>query len=76
MISYKEALDSAMKFDGGFDYCTEYAGADVFSKMDDFSIGGNGPVVVMKDNGDCVNMTAFIDEGTGDVVKEGYISEF
>ena len=48
----------------------------MFGRRDGLSIGGNGRVVVMKDNGDCVNMTAFIDEGTGDVVKEVYISEF
>ncbi len=76
MISFNEALGLAKKLRSDIDYCIEYEDAFIFSLEDDCSIGGNGPVVVLKADGECINMTAYIDETdcTG-VIREGRITD-
>ena len=35
--------------------------AFVFSKKGDLSFGGNGPVAVVKESGECINYISFLD---------------
>ncbi len=74
MISYTQACKKAKECWDEVDYCTEHPGAYVFSKKDDLSFGGNSPVVVLKETGECWNYTAFLDEDYDlDVISEHYI---
>ncbi len=63
MVDYKKALELAKELWEEVDYCQETENAFIFSKKDDRSIGGSGPVVVLKDTGECINMVAYITEG-------------
>lgn len=71
MITYEQALKKAMKLNTSVNYCTEYTDAYVFSDHNDDSIGGNGPVVILKEDGSAVNMTYYIDS-----TKGAYQTEF
>lgn len=74
MITYEQALKKALACSDEFNYCVERTDAFVFSKKDDMSFGGNGPVAVLKESGECINYVAFLD-GDYDltVVSEKYI---
>lgn len=73
-MSFEEAYNLAFNLRSDVDYCLEYGDAFVFTHKDDCTIGGNGPVVVLKASGDCINMVAYIEESDGSgMVKEGYI---
>ena len=77
MVNFKEALEIINAYDHEFDYCTEYDDAFVFGKSDDMSFGGwNSPAAVLKEDGSCINFVAYIAEGAGEVVREGYISDW
>lgn len=61
MIGFDEALSIAKDARDGIDNFTEYEDAYIFgSSRDDDSFGYMGPVVVLKENGSCINMTAFL----------------
>ena len=76
MIDYKRALDIARDQWDEIDYFQEQDKAFIFSKKDDRSFGGNGPVVVLKDTGECLNMPAYICEGlSSPTINEGYIKD-
>ena len=56
------------------DQYTEYTDAYVFiAKKDSMTIGGNGPIVVMKNDGRVMNMTAYISISKGTFVKSGML---
>lgn len=77
MVSYAEAVEAARKCWDQIDYVEEEPDAFIFSKKDDFSFGGNGPVVVLKDSGRCINMVNYLDEGhDATTLREGYLKEF
>ena len=77
MVGYEEALSIARGCCAEVDYVTELPGAFVFSKRDDMSFGGNGPVVVLKEDGRAVNYVSFEMDGPDmAVVREGYIAGF
>lgn len=74
MIGKSEATAKAKKHWNGINYCTEYENAYLFSKKNDRSFGGPGPVAVLKDTGEMVNMTYFVDKvDRGKLVSEGYL---
>lgn len=75
-VGFSEALAVAKKCWDEVDYCTEYQGAFVFSKLDDMSFGGNGPVAVLKEDGRPINYVAFIGMGPGEQLREGYLRDF
>lgn len=77
MIAYDVALEKARGCWPEVDYVTDQTDAYVFSKKDDFSLGGNGPVAVLKDSGECVNYVAFLDgDYDSTTVSEGYVADY
>lgn len=72
MISYEEALALAKKKkDSPVDNCEETENAYIFgSHADDMNIGGEGPVVIMKDNAKVLNMSAYLDLAPSKTVRE------
>jgi len=77
MVDFHDAMTLAKSCWSEVDYCEEYDDAYIFSKRGDMSFGGNGPVVVLKATGECINMVSYIDESVGEVqlVREGYIAD-
>jgi len=76
MVTYEEALQLAISCRSDVDYCTEHEDAFIFSKKDELCFGGNGPVVVLKESGSCINMPAYLVEmGATSIVREGYIKD-
>lgn len=56
MITYEEALKSAKALKRRIDYCVEYSDGYLFGWKDhDNFVGGNGPIVVLKTDGEKVN---------------------
>ena len=77
MVSFTEAVERARGCWDQVDYVVEEPDGFIFSKKDDFSFGGNGPVVVLKNDGRCINMVDYLDEGHDTtVLREGYLSDF
>lgn len=75
MITKEEAIKLAKDINNSYNYCTEYENAYLFSIKDFLSFGGfDSPVAVMKETGECFNMTHFVDcVDAGALVEEGYI---
>lgn len=74
MTTYEEALKKARVCWDEVNYCTDQTDAFVFSKKDDISIGGNGPIAVLKKIGECINYVTFLDGGYNTaIVSEKYI---
>ena len=48
----------------------EYTDAYVFSQKEDLSFGGNSPLVILKSCGGSMNMTDYLDSGSGVIVKD------
>lgn len=64
-ITYEEALARAKCVREDLNYCLEYEDCFMFNNKDDISFGGEEPVVVLKDSGEVINMTAYIDMESG-----------
>ena len=75
-VDFSKAVGIAKECWDEVDYCTEYASAYVFSKMDDMSFGGNGPIAVMKTDGRPISFVAFLGSGAGEPLREGYLGDF
>ena len=74
MVEFNEAVALAKKCWDEVDYCTETENAFIFGKYDDTDIGGCGPVVVLKETGECLNMPAYLSEGLNTpTIREGKI---
>ncbi|MEE1275003.1 MAG: hypothetical protein UHI81_10950 [Olegusella sp.] len=72
-IGFDEALARARRVKHGITNYVEYEDAFIFGD-DVMEIGGSGPVVVLKDNGDCVNMPYYVSTSHDlEVVSEGRI---
>ena len=69
-ITYDAAHKTAKKLWSEIDYCTEYDNAYVFSKKDDMSFGGNGPVVILKNSGEALDFTYYLDNLSGKYMRE------
>lgn len=77
MITFEDALNRAKDCWDEVDYVTDQTDAYVFSKKDDLSFGGNGPVAVLKRTGECINYVAFLDgEYDTTAISEGYIAGY
>lgn len=62
MVSYEEAKKIAFNLKKNITDCAEYTDAYIFSSIDDeYTIGGSGPVVIIKKTGRAVNMIAYTD---------------
>lgn len=61
MLTYKEALAIAREQKAKINYCTEYSNAYAFGYHagSDLSKGGDSPVVVIKEDGQTLNFTAY-----------------
>jgi hypothetical protein len=74
MITYEEALEKARECWDEVNFCMDQTDAFVFSKKGDMSFGGNGPVAVLKESGDCINYVAFLDgDYDSTIISEKYI---
>ena len=62
-LTYEQALEKAKALWDEVDYFIERENAFIFSKYDDTNIGGCGPVVVLKETGECLSMPTYICEG-------------
>lgn len=68
MITYDEALAKAYTKRKNIDQVVEYANGYVFSNTEDVNYKGglgHSPVVVLKKNGDVIDMVSFVNSGTG-----------
>ena len=75
MISFNEALRIAIEKKPDLDYCAETNNAYVFSKHDSgLEFGPNGPVVVLKDGGICMQEEDYeLQELWTPAFRQGYI---
>ena len=70
MVTYEEALKKARQLKTTIDNCTEYENGFVFGSMaDGLSDGTNTPCVILKENGDAVNMPWFVISGMGREIR-------
>ena len=69
-ILYDAALKTAKALNQNVNHCMEYTDAYVFSDSTDESIGGNSPVVVLKDSGKAIDMAFYCDTSNGTLVNE------
>ncbi len=68
MITYDEALEKAYTKRKNINQVVEYANGYVFSNTEDANYKGglgHSPVVVLKKDGQIVDMVAFVNDGTG-----------
>ena len=71
MISLSEAMSIAKELKENINYCMEYSDAFVFSNKYSEEIGGDSPIVILKENGDAINMVDYTDlPGVSDFIKE------
>ena len=70
MITKEEAFRLAKKWKPGFDGCQEFTNAYLFTKKSEESnIGGEGPLVILKETGRWVPLTTYYDEYGGEFVR-------
>ena len=69
-MNYESAKKKALKLRPDVDICREHTDAYIFSVQNDVSFGGDGPVVILKENGKAINMADYLDQHTGTFVKE------
>lgn len=71
MITFEEAVQKAKELKPNIDGGTEWENGWVFSNLKEAgNIGGPSPVVILKKNGEAVNMPEFIIEGSGKMIKD------
>lgn len=60
-MTFEEALKTAKELKPNIDKYSETTSAYIFAcKAEDFDIGGDGPVVIMKDSGKALNYVGYI----------------
>lgn len=71
MLTYEQALDIAKSKKSKINYCTEYNNAYVFSyDTSEKTVGGESPIVVMKETGETLNFIAYAVKDGNEFVKE------
>ncbi len=71
MITFEEAVQKAKKLKPNIDGGTEWENGYVFSNhKEGKNIGGPSPVVILKKNGEAVNMPYFVMSGTGKMLRD------
>ena len=72
MVSLREAILIAREYWDGFDTYSEYDGCFVFGREDGDAVGGEGPIVVLKDTGKAINFLWALTNGLfGDIEENG-----
>lgn len=72
MISYEEALKKAKELKENIDACDEYDTAYLFkARSEEYSFGGDGACVILKDSGKAINQLEFYDN-----IEHKHIREF
>lgn len=67
MMNYETALKKARRLKPNIDHCTEYEKAYSFSsRADEFTFGGDGPVVILKASGRAINFIDFLESPAND----------
>ena len=69
-MTFEKAEKMARQLKENVDFCQEYEDAFIFSKKDEFSIGGDGPVVILKESGEAINMTGYCDSSNASLIRE------
>ncbi len=63
MVSYEQAYEIAKKLKPNIDACDEYSDAFLFkTKADEWTIGGESPCVVLKENGNAITQLEYFDK--------------
>lgn len=71
MITYDEAFKKAKALKPNIDACDEYDIAYLFkSKADEFTIGGDGPCVILKEDGRAINQLELVDNYDHELIRE------
>ena len=70
MITFEEAKKKALGLRKDVDTCRENKDAFVFSKKNDVSFGGDGPVAILKGNGRAINMVDYCDISDAEFIQE------
>ena len=71
MVTYEEALKKAKTLKHNINACDEYDIAYLFkSTEEEFCIGGNGPCVILKENGRAINRLEFFDNYDCEHIRE------
>lgn len=70
-MNVNEALRVAKQYKHNINYCMEYEDAFVFSTSGSSDIGGNTiPIVVLKSNGNVINMVEYCDIPSAKLIGE------
>lgn len=69
-VNFEQAVQNAKAICPGINVYAEYTDAYVFSRMEDLNFGGNVPLVILKSCGGSMNMTEYLDSGSGVMVKD------
>ena len=69
-VTFEQAVQTAKAICPNVNMYAEYTDAYVFSQTEDLSFGGNSPLVILKSCGGSMNMTSYLDSGSGVIVKD------
>lgn len=71
MLNYEEALQIAKSKKTKINHCIEYLDAFAFEYCSgDKSIGGDSPVVILKDSGEAINMISYAVGAKGTIIRD------
>lgn len=71
MLSFEQAYEIAKGLKEGIDACDEYNDAYLFKrKADEYTIGGDGPCIVLKENGKAINQVVYFDNYEAEHIRE------
>lgn len=71
MVSYEQALEQAKKLKPNIDACDEYNDAFLFKvKADEWTLGGDSPCIILKENGKAINQTEYFDRYEAKHIRE------
>lgn len=71
MITFEEALKTAKELKPNIDACDEYDKGYLFKcEAERYMIGGDGPCVILKENGKAINQVTFYDVYRPELIRE------
>lgn len=71
MLTYEQALAKARTLKPKINGCTEFKGAYAFyDDSDEYTIGGDSPVIILKDTGEALNFAAYAFKHGHEVIGE------
>ena len=75
-LTYQQAYNIATQQMRNIDACVEYENAYMFKrKAENHSIGGHGFCIVLKESGQVLNQTEYMDQYATEIVREFDVSE-